>query len=569
MTTAPASTTALRLGAVSAALVLAGCQTLQTVSDALHQTLQTITSSTTSSAPANVAPCHNAPTPTHAPSVLLGQVAHDQTAAALGTMSAAQFAQRHCELTAALAPTSTQPPFELATLDVVTPAGQRHTLGTQLRVGDALSNAPANATPAQPHVAQPVWGSIAAQLRRPFAGESPEQTTARLQAMQLLVVVHTSDEGASTPATLAAGQQRARAVAEVLAAQGFERSQLYFQNAAEHFPIASNHTAAGRALNQRIEIIDVASPAALNAYFNARTTDLSHLRARAENQLNTPEKIPAKSPTQTTAKSVAKSPQNPSKTTSQTTITRAPIIQSGKKAAIFVENNDDYLEEEIIADSNQPKIDGQIKETIIEKSPRHLDFNGRPWQRPNIAEAATPALNCALDAPRPIPAPQSLQTLAPRPQAASAPPSWTAQAGPHWLVVQPIAASTAPRPTSGANAAAPSQATSHTATSHSAASHPVPPTFELLLYANHRPTAPSAKIPTPDPLWRGAVHLNTYRTASDTLHRFFIPASAGASLRCLDVRLPHATPTQAAPSTLLYERNGQLLQAPLTAQIRP
>ena len=65
---------------------------------------------------------------------------------------------------------------------------------------------------------------------------------------------HTDSTG-SVQYNMGLSNQRARSVAEYLAAQGVESERLFTQGFGPHYPVADNATANGRQLNRRVELI--------------------------------------------------------------------------------------------------------------------------------------------------------------------------------------------------------------------------------------------------------------------------------------------------------------------------
>lgn len=92
------------------------------------------------------------------------------------------------------------------------------------------------------------------------------------KSRRVMLVGHTDDEGA-TKQNAELSERRAKAVAKVFKDVGVPESQIYFQGAGEAYPIASNETAAGRAKNRRVEIVDVSSDAGFDSYLTKRKPD--------------------------------------------------------------------------------------------------------------------------------------------------------------------------------------------------------------------------------------------------------------------------------------------------------
>jgi outer membrane protein OmpA-like peptidoglycan-associated protein len=65
---------------------------------------------------------------------------------------------------------------------------------------------------------------------------------------------HTDSTG-SVQYNMGLSNQRARSVADYLAAQGVDSERLFTQGFGPHYPVADNATAGGRQLNRRVELI--------------------------------------------------------------------------------------------------------------------------------------------------------------------------------------------------------------------------------------------------------------------------------------------------------------------------
>ncbi|MGB6489584.1 MAG: OmpA family protein [Steroidobacteraceae bacterium] len=98
-----------------------------------------------------------------------------------------------------------------------------------------------------------------------------------LRDKNIFLVGHTDDTGDSR-LNADLSERRARAVAQVFAAQGIDASHIFYQGAGETLPIADNRTAEGRAKNRRVEIVDVTSFQAFKSYLASRTSDVADFR---------------------------------------------------------------------------------------------------------------------------------------------------------------------------------------------------------------------------------------------------------------------------------------------------
>lgn len=91
----------------------------------------------------------------------------------------------------------------------------------------------------------------------------------QLEQRRIFLVGHTDDTGSSQGnATLS--ERRAKAVATYLMQRGVPETSLYYQGAGESLPIADNRTDQGRALNRRVEIVELADESGFKKYLESR-----------------------------------------------------------------------------------------------------------------------------------------------------------------------------------------------------------------------------------------------------------------------------------------------------------
>ena len=102
---------------------------------------------------------------------------------------------------------------------------------------------------------------------------------------------HTDERDVGTGANLAQlSQQRARAVAEVFAAQGVPAGNIEYQGAGDTQPIASNATDQGRQDNARVQIVDLPNTQDLKQYASQRTANPANfITAHATAKANAPD----------------------------------------------------------------------------------------------------------------------------------------------------------------------------------------------------------------------------------------------------------------------------------------
>ena len=119
------------------------------------------------------------------------------------------------------------------------------------------------------------------ELARVYAEKAalPDGTTVQTQ---ILVTGHTDSTG-TADLNQRLSEQRARAIAEIMTHAGLAPDRLYLQGAGSSQPIASNDTAVGRALNRRVEILEITDEAGLLSYAEMRRRDarfLAHSSSR-------------------------------------------------------------------------------------------------------------------------------------------------------------------------------------------------------------------------------------------------------------------------------------------------
>lgn len=91
---------------------------------------------------------------------------------------------------------------------------------------------------------------------------------------KVLIIGHTDARDNRSGAALAAlSQARAKAVAEVFAAAGVPRNNIIYQGAGDMLPLASNASAQGRQVNNRVQIVDLPDTNAVKRYAQRRTTN--------------------------------------------------------------------------------------------------------------------------------------------------------------------------------------------------------------------------------------------------------------------------------------------------------
>ena len=129
------------------------------------------------------------------------------------------------------------------------------------------------------------FGLIALQYspKQLASGLSPSSSAAQRQAAlehKVFIVGHTDERDSGSDVDLAAlSQARAKNVARIFVNAGVNADNLYYQGAGDTLPIANNTTHQGQQENQRVEIVDVPTEAALGLFLARRSADPGNYRA--------------------------------------------------------------------------------------------------------------------------------------------------------------------------------------------------------------------------------------------------------------------------------------------------
>ncbi|CAI3791624.1 OmpA family protein [Rheinheimera sp. MM224] len=126
-------------------------------------------------------------------------------------------------------------------------APQNDTVGLVAQIEDSSMFDVNSATLTESGVRQ--LEKLAALVANARKGEGTEEAP-------ILVIGHTDNTG-SAEYNQTLSEQRAKAVVSLLAKQGFNAEQLYFQGAGEGRPLADNGTQTGRNMNRRFELVEL------------------------------------------------------------------------------------------------------------------------------------------------------------------------------------------------------------------------------------------------------------------------------------------------------------------------
>lgn len=351
----------------------------------------------------------------------------------------------------------------------------------------------------------------------------------RFKKMRILLVGHTDDTGSSAK-NAQLSEARARAVAEIFAAQGFERSQIFYQGAGETLPIASNANELGRARNRRVEILDLSDDTAFDNFLSGgrRTNTAFYREATPE----TPKPVASSSKPRTSAKVVTEKNRSDKTADSKPAVVAAnPIEQT------------------------PPTTPAQPSTAVHRKSmPSHavinagsVDFGGTPVNgKPTVLALGGPAnnttfsiissaqadetaglLSCLQDRPRVAHGVKSLRNDKLRttdylPGVYDS--SWVAQVNGHLLALNHVAVLR--------DGVVPAR-------------NP-----DLLVYRDYQGNT-KAKAD-----FTGKPEVNAYMGKNGLLYRVF---SAGP-VQCLDILIPHQQATAAMSGNIIYPGQGDYFQ---------
>lgn len=365
-------------------------------------------------------------------------------------------------------------------------------------------------------------------------------TRERTQKMRILLVGHTDDTGSSAQ-NAQLSEARARAVAEIFASQGFDRSQIFYQGAGETLPVANNIDEAGRTRNRRVEILDLSDDTAFDNYLSGgRRTNTAFYREATPEQQKTVSTNTAKPRAAGKAQADKNSVQKAVTVPSSTTSAHPHIIAPSAHAAPAV-----TLVTPSAPARTAPAPEVSITRTSIK--PGAVDFGGTPVNgRPAAlalggtaptstfsiistaqADEAAGLLSCLQDRPRVARGVKSLRTDKLRttdylPGVYDS--SWVASVNGHLLALNHVAVLR--------DGAVPAR-------------NP-----DLLVYRDYQGDAKARADFTSKP------EVNAYMGKNGLLYRVF---SAGP-VQCMDILIPHQKATTASSGNLIYPGQGDYFQ---------
>lgn len=124
-----------------------------------------------------------------------------------------------------------------------------------------------------------MFTEIASQYKPPSgADEASKKSAEILKTRRVLLIGHTDDTG-STNVNAELSERRAKNVAKIFKSAGVPEAQIFYQGAGETLPLADNATEDGRAVNRRVEIVDLSDEDTFKLYLQNRRANTEFYRA--------------------------------------------------------------------------------------------------------------------------------------------------------------------------------------------------------------------------------------------------------------------------------------------------
>jgi len=124
-----------------------------------------------------------------------------------------------------------------------------------------------------------MFTEIANQYKPPLgADEASKKSAELLKTRRVLLIGHTDDIG-KTNLNAELSERRAINVAKVFKSAGVPEDQIFYQGAGETLPLADNATEDGRAVNRRVEIVDLSDEDTFKLYLKNRRANTEFYRA--------------------------------------------------------------------------------------------------------------------------------------------------------------------------------------------------------------------------------------------------------------------------------------------------
>ncbi|MCE0909836.1 MULTISPECIES: OmpA family protein [Pseudomonas] len=202
---------------------------------------------------------------------------------------------------------------EVREVEMVDASGQKKSVGVeaQIEVAEMFSSGSATLTAE----GYRKLSMMAQEFARDRAATRPG-----VPAKKLLVVGHTDSSGGAE-LNQRLSEKRAQTVADMMAAIGVPKQDIFFQGAGSARPVADNTTDAGRAKNRRVEIVEVDNEQVLAQRVRDERSSAKYLAhgTAVESKVK--------------AKTVAAKPSTPSKPIQVATAAKQPVSTSAKLEA--------------------------------------------------------------------------------------------------------------------------------------------------------------------------------------------------------------------------------------------
>ena len=410
--------------------------------------------------------------------------------------------------------------------DANQPVKKEEPVGLSVNVIDTLGNAQfkTGSDEINPNARQ-MFVEIANQYK-PMTADVNDSANQVLKNRRVLLIGHTDDTG-STKLNAELSEKRAKNVANIFKSVGVPVEQIYYQGAGETLPYADNETEEGRALNRRVEIVDLTDEDTFRLYLQNRPVNTQFYRTAEVKS------------TQVASKSAQSSTTKDAPSTELKKETKAK-----KSKKVKAESKEEIINKPSSSDSNSTI--AKVTETIS----GWIDFGGVPASADNnvvsignqsktkskfslINEAQasdiTRISSCNMDRPRESGEVRSLKDGKAYSTSEYLPgvynSSWAGQANGHLVALTNVAV---------------------LRDGNKIANKP-----NLLIYKDYR--AGSGVKAT----FKDVPDVNVYRGDTAMLYRVF----SDGPLKCMDVVIPNNNPKEAPNSKIQYLNNNTLYSA--------
>lgn len=375
-----------------------------------------------------------------------------------------------------------------------------------------------------------------------------QEWAARSRGRRLLLVGHTDDTG-SSQLNAELSERRAKAVGDFLRERGVSGNQIYFQGAGEGYPVASNSEETGRALNRRVEFVEVNGDENLQRFIEARRANYSFYRA-PDQAANVPAPAPAPVSAAPTARAqqearvastsrAVKSAAEPAKSTSESARKPTTPAPSAAEPAVRATGPVAAASANKLAARSSPMID--FGGTPLTATSKLVDL-GKPASSStgfaliSEARADVPVIaRCDQDRPRVIGGVKALDSGKQYRTNEHLPglygTTWFDKINGNLVVIN------------------------HLAVLRDGSTPSLP---ELKFYANY-----DDKNPNVAPNWAGRPAVNVYQGGNGLLYRVFV--GEGNAARCLDILFPVGGGFTARDGKVVYGT----IDAPYVADFKP